>query len=99
MLAYHEEKVRREPGLSAKKAWLSPTSGFRNWRARMSERDLELFEALAGDTLSELGYEHGAGEPCPTVDAVAQRCRNWWNLEMARRKAKVLKRLPRARTV
>lgn len=98
MLAYHEGRVRREPGLSAKKAWLPPTSGLRNWRAGMSQRDLELFEALAGDTLSELGYEHGAGEPRPTVDALAQRCRNWWNSEMARRKAKDLERLSRART-
>jgi hypothetical protein len=99
MLAYHEGKVRREPGLSAKKAWLPPTSGLRNWRARMPERDLELFEALAGDTLSELGYEHGAGKPRPTVDSLAQRCQNWWNSEMARRKAKDLKRLSRTRTV
>ena len=73
MLAYHEGKVRNEPGLSAKKAWLPPIQGLRSWRARMLERDLELFEALAGDLLSELGYESGAGAPSPEVLAVAER--------------------------
>jgi hypothetical protein len=57
MLNFHQGKRRYEPGLSAKKAWLPPTPGLRDWRTQMSDRDIELFEALAGDLLSDLGYE------------------------------------------
>lgn len=96
MLDYHVGKVRHEPGLSAKKAWLPPTQGLRDWRTRMSERNLELFEALAGDMLSELGYERDAGSPSPEVVAAADHIRRWWNSEMARRRAKETRR--RART-
>ena len=34
-----------------------PTTGLRDWRKDMPRRDLEIFEALAGDLLAELGYE------------------------------------------
>jgi hypothetical protein len=98
MLAYHEGKVRYAPGLSAKKAWLPPVQGLRSWRARMPGRDLELFEALAGDLLSELGYELGAGATSPEVVAVSERCREWWDSEMARRKAKESRRMAGSRT-
>jgi hypothetical protein len=96
MLAYHEGKVRSELGLSAKKAWLPPVVGLRSWRARMPERDLQLFEALAGDLLCELGYELGAKDPSPEVLAVAKRCQGWWVSEMARRKAKELRGMARS---
>lgn len=36
---------------------LPPTPGLRDWRSNMTKGDLEIFEALAGDLLSELGYE------------------------------------------
>ena len=57
MLAYHEGKARSDPGLSAKKAWLPPTAGLRDWRSAMEQADIELFEALAGEQLVDLGYE------------------------------------------
>jgi hypothetical protein len=85
MLAYHAGKRRHRPGLSAKKAWLPPTPGLRDWCSAMAERDLELFEALAGDLLSELGYGRGAPTISPEIAVVAERCRTRWQGEMARR--------------
>ncbi len=36
---------------------LPPTAGLRDWRVEMDPQDLQLFEALAGDLIEELGYE------------------------------------------
>jgi hypothetical protein len=35
----------------------APTANIRDWRQEMSRSDVALFEAIAGDLLSELGYE------------------------------------------
>jgi len=78
MLSFNEGKVRSDSGLSAKKAWLGPTPGLRDWRVQMDNRSVELFEALAGDLLLELGYERIFTEISPSITAVAQRCRDWW---------------------
>jgi hypothetical protein len=59
MLRFNEGKERTEPGLSAKHAWLPPTPGLRDWRTQMRAEDIERFEAVAGDLLSELGYDRG----------------------------------------
>jgi sulfotransferase family protein len=37
----------------------APTPGLREWRSEMTDRDVEAFEAIAGDLLDELGYELG----------------------------------------
>ncbi|HET7087176.1 MAG TPA: sulfotransferase, partial [Anaerolineae bacterium] len=86
MLTYYVGKVRNKPGLSAKKAWLPPTPGLRDWRTQMRERDVELFEALAGDLLTALGYERGVTTISQEVIAVAERCRRWWESAITRRK-------------
>lgn len=88
MLGFSEGRLRTEPGLSAKKAWFPPTSGLRDWRHEMDARDLELFEALAGDQLEELGYERATTRIPPAIASVADRCRVEWEAEMARRAAK-----------
>jgi sulfotransferase family protein len=88
MAAFHEGKTRHDSGLSAKKAWLPPTPGLRDWRTQMASRDVELFEALAGDLLSDLGYERSVGTPSSSIAAIAERCQRWWESEMARRRAK-----------
>lgn len=85
MAEYHIGKTRSEPGLSAKSAWLPPTSGLRDWRSSMAERDVELFEALAGDLLSSLGYERAVPAVSSAMEVVAARCRSWWALEFGRR--------------
>ncbi len=88
MLAYGEGKVQRNPELSAKKAWLPPTPGLRDWRTQMDERSVELFEALAGDQLGELGYPLTGGLASREVIRVADRCRTWWEGAMRRKEAK-----------
>jgi hypothetical protein len=73
MLRYHEGRMRTEPGLSAKKAWLPPTPGLRDWRKDMPSEDVERFEAAAGDLLQELGYERGVPRPSRAVVREAER--------------------------
>lgn len=88
MLDYYVGKTRHDPGLSAKQAWLPPTRGLRDWRTQMSPRDVELFEAIAGDLLSTLGYERRYDRITPDIAAVAERCQTWWQDEMTRRRTK-----------
>ena len=61
MLDYHRE----DPAASVpERNWghhsnlaRPPTKGLRDWRDRMGVADQQLFEAVAGDQLSALGYE------------------------------------------
>ena len=85
MANFHAGRTIRRPGLSAKKAWLPPTAGLRNWHVDMPARDRELFEALAGDLLSELGYERSVDHVSAEIAELAERCRRWWDGERARR--------------
>jgi Sulfotransferase family len=78
MLSFNEGKVRHKEGLSAKKAWLPPTPGLRDWRTQMKPNDAELFEALAGDLLCELEYPRAFETPSARTGELAQRYRTWW---------------------
>jgi sulfotransferase family protein len=78
MLSFNDGKVRHEAGLSAKKAWLAPTPGLRDWRTQMTQKDVELFEALAGDLLSELDYPRAFATASSRTREVAECCRAWW---------------------
>ena len=89
MLRFNQGKVRQEKGLSVKKAWLSPTPGVRDWRTHMDARSRELFEALAADLLSELGYERQFQAISSPIAAVASECQQWWDQEMRRKKIKL----------
>jgi hypothetical protein len=75
MLRFHEKRARREPGLSAKKAWLPPTPGLRAWTKEMSVEDVERFEAMAGDLLEELGYARAAPRPSAAARGLAAEIR------------------------
>ena len=57
-----------------------PTRGVRNWREQMSAEDVRAFEAVAGDLLSELGYEVSTGvrEPTPRARAAL----GWYRARM-----------------
>ncbi len=60
MLRYHESAASfiaksHEPDAFRGVA-KPPTTGMRDWSDLMSERDVALFEAIAGDLLSDLGY-------------------------------------------
>jgi hypothetical protein len=85
MLTYFEGKTRDDPHLSAKSRWLPPTSGLRDWRSQMAQRDVALFEALAGDALSAAGYERAVTHIPDDVNRAADNCRNWWNARTWRR--------------
>jgi hypothetical protein len=85
MLTFHEGRRRRDPGLSAKDAWLPPTPGLRDWRTQLPAADVELFEALAGDLLSQLGYERAYDAVSPRLAAVAARFRATWEAELRER--------------
>jgi hypothetical protein len=76
MLRFHEGRRRREPGLSAKKAWLPPTPGLRDWRREMSAEDVERFEAVAGDLLDELGYPRAVPRPSAGARRLATEIRS-----------------------
>jgi len=57
-----------------------PTAGVRNWRTEMAAADVAAFEAIAGDTLAECGYETaGAGPP----GAAARARLGWYEARMA----------------
>jgi hypothetical protein len=70
MLAYHEDPeagtLRDHPKLAH-----PPTPGLRSWREGMPPRQAELFEAIAGDLLAELGYERAHPTPSATARAHA----------------------------
>jgi Sulfotransferase family len=68
MLAYHEgvdASTRQDHPLLAK----PPTAGTRRWQEQMSPADVQVFEAIAGATLAQLGYERA--HPHPTAGARA----------------------------
>ncbi|MGH2967789.1 MAG: sulfotransferase family protein [Solirubrobacteraceae bacterium] len=85
MLSFHVGRERDDPGLSAKDAWRPPTPGLRDWRTELAPDDLELFEALAGDLLSRLGYERAFPAVSPPVEALASRYRAAWDAELRER--------------
>lgn len=91
MLTFNRGKLRHRPGLSAKKAWLPPTSGLRDWRTQMDERSIELFEALAGDLLSKLGYPLEFEVISPELAATAQTCQTKWNDQMGKRSRSLIR--------
>jgi hypothetical protein len=85
MLAFHAGRQRHERGLSAKAAWLPPTPGLRDWRTQLAPGDLELFEALAGDLLSRLGYERACDTISGPVASLAAAYRSAWEDELRER--------------
>jgi hypothetical protein len=77
MLQYHESAktlVTQSHQPEAFKALLlPPTSGLRDWSTEMSERDVALFEFIAGDLLEGLGYRRQTAS-----DAWSTRLRAGW---------------------
>jgi hypothetical protein len=69
MLDYHRDAdagtLRDHPRLAE-----PPTPGLRSWREQLAPRQVELFEAVAGGPLSELGYERA--HPTPSAAARAR---------------------------
>ena len=65
--------------------WLLGATGLLGSRRRtqMQPRDIEMFEALAGDALTALGYQRQFEVICPTVSADAQQFRSWFEANVA----------------
>jgi hypothetical protein len=72
-----------------------PTKGLRDWRQQMSRRDVELFEVLAGDLLSEMGYERVTDGS--SLSARANASVKWMGVQSRRASRSVRKRTRRAR--
>lgn len=67
MLRYHETAEERlEAGsmtIHQQGVKNAPTEGLRDWRVQMRPEQVRRFEAIAGDTLTELGYERWYPDP------------------------------------
>jgi hypothetical protein len=85
MLRYHEGRQRNETGLSAKSAWLPPTTGLRDWRTQMADQDLERVEAAVGGVLDELGYPRAVTAPSPEAREAANGLRAAFTRELRSR--------------
>jgi hypothetical protein len=71
-----------------------PTKGLRDWRHQMSRRDIAVFESIAGDLLSDLGYETVFTRPSLPIRA---RARIGWTAVHAERAARAGTKLVRHR--
>lgn len=78
MAGFHVGRTKDAPGLSAKSAWLPATRGLRQWREELTDRELALFDQLAGDVLDRLGYPASGVSADEEVVATARRARVWW---------------------
>ena len=58
----------------------------RDWRAQMSREDLEAVEAIAGDVLTEMGYERAVAEPSPAAQDRARAVVAEWEDYLRRKK-------------
>lgn len=81
MVNYHEGKIRHQPGLSAKSAWLPPIKNLRNWQTDMSSEDIDVFEGIAGELLSECGYRCRGQKQSGAVKSRVTRGLAWWKSE------------------
>jgi hypothetical protein len=57
-----------------------PTTGVRSWREELPAEDVAAFEAIAGELLSELGYEVGSDAASGAREALALR---WYDARLA----------------
>jgi hypothetical protein len=84
MLQFHQraDTVLAGMGTSGRSAFENVgqplTKGMRDWRTTLSTQELELFDAIAGKLLGDLGYERTEGATTPSLRlAVAQGWIDW----------------------
>jgi hypothetical protein len=63
MLLAERRRGKVRAGADSKHSRLPPTPGIRSWRSQLAADDAELFEAISGDLLDELGYERRFAQP------------------------------------
>jgi hypothetical protein len=71
----------------------APTANIRDWREEMSREDVAVFESIAGDLLSELGYERAMTEV--PISARIQGGRTWSAVQVQRVTGRARKELRR----
>ncbi|MFQ5548275.1 MAG: sulfotransferase [Woeseia sp.] len=81
MADYFAGKTIKNPHLSAKSAWLPPHTGLRDWRNQMMEKDIAVFEGIAGKLLAQLGYEASGADATGGVEKRINRCLDWWQAQ------------------
>lgn len=92
MLHFHEGRTRQKPGLDAKHAWLPVTPGLRDWTSQMTSEQIERFEAVAGDLLSELGYARAFPQPSTQAMQHAARMRERFTEDLRAREDRLPKK-------
>jgi len=67
----------------------------RDWREQMSREDLEAVEAIAGDVMTEMGYERAVESPSPAAQERARAIQAEWEeyLRKKKRKGKLRRKL------
>lgn len=82
MLAYHQQRADKlVSGIPASQLahhqniYKPPTTGLRDWRRDMSPRDVAVFEGIAGDLLTDLGYELSSSRPDVRTSVAVARSR------------------------
>jgi len=60
----------------------------RDWRTQMSPEDLEVVEAIAGDAMTEMGYERAVPDPGPAARSKAAAVVGQWEDYLRRKKRK-----------
>jgi hypothetical protein len=82
MLAYHERvdetSLADHPRLAQ-----PPQRDVRSWRREMSPAEIEVFEAVAGELLTEVGYDRAFPDPSPAARTRAAIARAWFRARLA----------------
>jgi hypothetical protein len=81
MLEYHRLSREEVLGRAARynpRVTEKPIAEVRSWAEQMPAREIEVFEAVAGDVLSQLGYPRRYPKPRPWARAVGQVGRLPW---------------------
>lgn len=60
----------------------------RDWRSQMTPEDLEVVEAIAGDVMTEMGYERAVPDPSPAARTKAAAVVGEWEDYLRRKKRK-----------
>jgi hypothetical protein len=90
VLAYAERGLSRVPSGSQAihgNIARAPTTT-RDWRLEMSPEDLEVVEAIAGDVLTEMGYERAVPDPSPAARSKGAAIVAEWEEYLRRKKRK-----------
>ena len=82
MTRYFEGKTRMEEGLSAKSAWMPPTSGLRDWKSQMSGENAAVFCGIAGNCLDKSGYQRKEYPDSHVVRGRIEHCLDWWKIHI-----------------